>query len=147
MEMEGYRYILLAADLTPHSETVGNRAVQLAASSGARLGLIHVVEHVPMDFPNDVVIPEQLDGVGFLVDHATQRITELAQALGVPDAPRWVEVGSAKREITRVAAEQHVDLIVVGSHGRHGLGVILGSTADGVLHHAGCDVLAVRIKP
>ncbi len=37
------------------------------------------------------------------------------------------------------------DLIVLGTHGRHGLGLILGSTANGVLHGASCDVLAVRI--
>jgi universal stress protein A len=146
VEMQGYQYVLLAADLSQQGEAVGTRAVQLASTTAARMGLIHVVEHVPMDFPNDIVIPEQLDGVGFLVDYATGRLAELARSLGIPDAPRWVEVGSAKREITRVAAEQQVDLIVVGSHGRHGLGAILGSTADGVLHHAHCDVLAVRIK-
>ena len=37
------------------------------------------------------------------------------------------------------------DLIVVGSHGRHGLALLLGSTANGVLHGATCDVLAVRV--
>ena len=39
-----------------------------------------------------------------------------------------------------------VDLIVVGSHGRHGLALLLGSTADAVLHHAKCDVMAVRLQ-
>jgi len=34
---------------------------------------------------------------------------------------------------------------VVGSHGRHGLALLLGSTANGVLHGASCDVLAVRV--
>jgi universal stress protein A len=38
-----------------------------------------------------------------------------------------------------------MDLVVVGSHGRHGLSLLLGSTANGVLHGAGCDVLAVRV--
>jgi universal stress protein A len=40
----------------------------------------------------------------------------------------------------------NVDLIVVGSHGRHGLQLILGSTANAVLHHASVDVIAVRVK-
>ena len=35
---------------------------------------------------------------------------------------------------------------MVGSHGRHGLALLLGSTANDVLHGAPCDVLAVRLK-
>ena len=45
----------------------------------------------------------------------------------------------------RVAEEQSCDLIVVGSHGRHGLALLLGSTANDVLHGAPCDVIAVRL--
>ena len=41
--------------------------------------------------------------------------------------------------------EAGADIIVVGSHGRHGLALLLGSTANGVLHGASCDVLAVRV--
>lgn len=59
---------------------------------------------------------------------------------------QWLEMGSPKTEIIRVATENQVDLIVVGSHGRHGLALLLGSTANGVLHHAPCDVLAVRLQ-
>jgi len=55
-------------------------------------------------------------------------------------------MGSPKTEIIRVAQENGVDLIVVGSHGRHGLALLLGSTANGVLHYAPCDVLAVRLQ-
>jgi universal stress protein A len=47
--------------------------------------------------------------------------------------------------VHRVAEEQQVDLVVTGSHGRHGLALILGSTANAILHGAKCDVLAVRI--
>jgi universal stress protein A len=45
-----------------------------------------------------------------------------------------------------MAEELGVDLIVMGTHGRHGLGLLLGSTATGVLHGCPCDVLTVRIK-
>jgi len=38
-----------------------------------------------------------------------------------------------------------MDLIAVASHGRHGISVLLGSTADGVMHTASCDVLMVRV--
>jgi universal stress protein A len=44
-----------------------------------------------------------------------------------------------------LAKQTDIDLIVVGSHGRHGLALIFGSTSNSVLHGASCDVLAVRI--
>ena len=50
-------------------------------------------------------------------------------------------------EIKSEAEALNADLIVVGSHGRKGLGLLLGSTATGVLHGAKIDVLTVRISP
>ena len=47
--------------------------------------------------------------------------------------------------VASLAEELKADLIVVGSHGRHGLALIMGSTANGVLHGAKRDVLAVRV--
>ena len=56
-----------------------------------------------------------------------------------------VNAPSTKEGILGAAKEHGADLIVVGSHGRHGLALLLGSTANAVLHGAPCDVLAVRI--
>ncbi|MCY1401873.1 Universal stress protein family protein [compost metagenome] len=53
--------------------------------------------------------------------------------------------GQPRQEIHNLAKEDGCDLIVVGSHGRHGLALLLGSTANDVLHGAPCDVLAVRL--
>ncbi len=38
------------------------------------------------------------------------------------------------------------DLIIIGTHGQHGIALLLGSTANAVLHGVSCDVLAVRVK-
>ena len=54
--------------------------------------------------------------------------------------------GSTAAEIKRYAADNDCDAIVIGSHGRHGLGLLLGSTSSGVIHGCGCDVLVVRHK-
>jgi len=81
-----------------------------------------------------------------LMAGAKLRLAKLAEKLAVTEDRLWLEMGSPKSEIIRVAEENKVDLIVVGSHGRHGLGLLLGSTANGVLHHAACDVLAVRLQ-
>ena len=67
-------------------------------------------------------------------------------SLSIPVNQQWVELGTPGHDIVRVADENNVDLIIVGSHGRHGFKRLLGSTANAVLHHAHCDVLAVRLK-
>ena len=70
----------------------------------------------------------------------------MADELGVEQRNCWLIWGSPNDEIVRIAKQHQVDLIVTGSHARHGLALIMGSTANSVLHHAECDVLAVRIQ-
>jgi universal stress protein A len=106
-----------------------------------------VVDNMPIPdagFGMDATV--DLDLTSEMMAAAKKQLTHLAQQLDVPDDRLWVELGSPKFEINRVAEENQVDLIVVGSHGRHGLALLLGSTSNGVLHHAKCDVLAVRLK-
>ena len=56
--------------------------------------------------------------------------------------------GDAAAEIVRIADERQVDLIVISSHGRTGLGrIIFGSTAEAVVRHARCPVLVVKPPP
>jgi universal stress protein A len=144
--MQDYQHILYATDLGPDTDPVGERAAELARRYAARLSLIHVVEYIPLDLPMDVVLPERVDLSNALMEHARGRLREVARTLGVADGDIYLEFGSPKAEITRLAQEQSVDLIVVGSHGRHGLQLLLGSTANAVLHAAPCDALAVRIR-
>ena len=57
-----------------------------------------------------------------------------------------VTIGSPAHEIRKQEESIGADLIVIGSHGRHGLGLLLGSTANSVLHGAPCSVYVVRIQ-
>ncbi len=146
--MSDYHRILTAIDFSDETEQVVDRALAMAGPSGAGFSLIHVVEYSPYLFPPDTPLPVDFDLEEQFIEKATDRLEGLARRKGVPDAQRFVEAGSPTLEIVRVAQEQAVDLIVIGSHGRHGLQRVLGSTASGVLHTAPCDVLAVRIgKP
>jgi universal stress protein A len=140
-----YQHILLALDLTDESKQVAERAVLLAQQNGASLSLVHVIEPLSFAYGGDVpmdlsTIQEQLDA------QAQQQLTELADQLEVAVKQTLVVTGHTESEIHRIAKETDTDLIVVGSHGRHGLSLLLGSTANGVLHGAKCDVLAVRVK-
>lgn len=87
-------------------------------------------------------LPDQV-----LLQEAQAALGALAEKLGLDDAEQWVvNALSTKEGILGAAREHGADLIVVGSHGRHGLALLLGSTANAVLHGAPCDVLAVRIR-
>ena len=68
----------------------------------------------------------------------------LAEAVGT-GSERLVRHGHPAEQIHGVAKELGADLIVIGTHGRHGFALLLGSTANAVLHGARCDILAVRV--
>jgi len=78
-------------------------------------------------------------------EQAKSHLAEFANKLGVSSEHQYLIFGRPESEIQRVAQANDADIIVVGSHGRHGLALLLGSTANGVLHGATCDVLAVRV--
>jgi universal stress protein A len=73
------------------------------------------------------------------------KFMELGDQLAIDVVNRWMVWGIPTQEIINIADQEQVDLIIVGSHGRHGLALFLGSTANSVLHHAKCDVMAVRL--
>ncbi|MDG4551542.1 MAG: universal stress protein [Candidatus Contendobacter sp.] len=143
-----YQHILFAADFSDDALQVGERAREIARRCGARLSLIHVVEDLNISLGGGYellpVLPELPDEA--LLREARELLGELARRLDAEDAEKWVvSAPSTKEGILGAARDHGVDLIVVGSHGRHGLALLLGSTANAVLHGAPCDVLAVRI--
>jgi universal stress protein A len=141
-----YRHILLAADLSPDGDQVARRAMAMAAQCGATLSLVHVVSPAPVDPSADYLVATTAQMDIDLARLAREQLADFARRLALADARQWVRVGSVKGEIVQLAEQQGVDLIVVGSHGRHGLGLLFGSTADAVLRAAPCDILAVRCR-
>ena len=142
--MSGYKRILLAVDLAEESSIVGERAIQLARLFDAELHVVHVVEPLSLVYGGD--IPMDLSAVQEQIqEQAKTSLDEFCDDADVPEDHRYVIFGRTETEIHRIASAADIDAIVVGSHGRHGLALLLGSTANGVLHGASCDVLAVRV--
>lgn len=140
-----YQHVLCAVDLNEDNLAVAIRAAEQARHDNARLSLLHVVEYIPIDLANELVLPQQQEIEELLMERAKKIIGNLAQELGVDGVFENVVSGSTKSEIIRFAKNNEVDLIVIGKHGRHGISRLLGSTANAVLHHAPCDVLTVHI--
>jgi nucleotide-binding universal stress UspA family protein len=143
------RTILLPTDFSDCANFALPCAAQIARATGASLLCVHVVETVVpavgytgMSEPLPIGdISEQLE------DSAERELPKIAECEECADlnVEEVIVHGEAATEIVRVAKERAVDLIVVSSHGRTGLGRILfGSTAEAVVRHATCPVLVVK---
>ncbi|MET4694295.1 universal stress protein [Endozoicomonas lisbonensis] len=142
--MSLYKHILVAIDLSDEADDVLEKARFLAETNSARLTLVHVVEPLSVAYGSD--IPLDLTTLqDEITQQARDRISSLAESIHLDKGEQHVVYGRPEREVHRIAEESDVDLIVVGSHGRHGLALILGSTSTSILHGACCDVLAVRV--
>jgi universal stress protein A len=142
--MAGYKKILVLLDLTDASDQVAAAGRDMAAHSNAAMVILHVVEFVPAEPMGETLMPSvQIEED--LMQRSRTKLGELSARLGLANAALKVEAGNKKNEILRVAKEEAVDLIVLGSRVRHGLGILVNFTEDTVLHAAHCDVLAVRL--
>lgn len=137
-----YKHILYATDLTEDTDFIVQKVRQIRGYTGAKLSIVHVVEMF-VGYSYAYLGVEDIEGQ--LLEEARQAIDKLGAQLHVEKADLHVEVGPTKTKILKVADEIAADLIVCGSHGRHGLSLLLGSTANAVLHGANCDVLTVRL--
>ena len=71
--MSGYQHILCAVDLGGDNLEVASRAAELAKQTGAKLSLLHVVEYIPIDLANELVLPQQQEIEDQLVEQSKKR--------------------------------------------------------------------------
>jgi universal stress protein A len=139
-----YQKILVAVDLGTTTDRLLAAAHGLMDDSGSELHVLHVVEPINISYGAD--IPMDLSSIqDEIYEQASEQLTQFCESYGVPESHRHLAMGHPEAEIASAAKQLHVDVIAVGRHARYGLALLLGSTTDGVLHHAGCDVLAVHV--
>ncbi len=161
--MSTYKTVLVAIDLEGGSEQVLEKTAALLnqdgldAANGNNLTKLVIVNvgHFPMPTYAGVYGEGLYSAQELTVDfnsmrsHILPQLEDAASAHSLPGKNAKLEVvvefGRPADLILDVAERESADLIVMGSHGKHGIRLILGSTANSVLHHAKCDVLAVRI--
>jgi len=128
-----------------------NEAVKLAKLIGSTLLLLHVCEEMPVVW--------NMEGMStFPLEDVTQALIESGKQLLLRDKARLAESGidvetrlvedyngRVGAVISKEAEQWLADLLVVGTHGRKGLGhLLLGSVAEGVMRTASMPVLLVR---
>jgi len=144
--LQPYRHILLATDFSECSEQAALRALELSRRYDAHLEVLHVIEEMTFYAEEyDPIIADipLLDETR--KEQAEAQMKRFTRQTGLPDDIRLeVQWGQPKWAIVSWSREQDIDLIVMGSHGRHGLERLLGSVSTGVLHQAHCEVLVVK---
>jgi len=135
------RKILFPTDFSHLSDAALEYATTLARDTGAMLLIVHV-EEPPMAYGGG----EMYYGIPEPDRTEVRRMTEAVRPTdpSVRYEHRLID-GSPAEEIVRLAEEEHVDMIVIGTHGRTGLKrLLMGSTAESVMRHAKCPVFIFK---
>ena len=145
-----YQRILVPIDGSPTSHKGLTEAIALAKLTGGRIHLVHVVDELSIAISADSfagysaeILPLLRKGGQKLLDLAKQRVA--TAGIEVDTTLREVFAGRVSSLIVEEAAAWRADLIVIGTHGRRGVGrVLLGSDAERVLRSSTVPVLLVR---
>lgn len=136
-----YTRILLAVDFSKGTDALISKALNIVHTMQADITLLHVIEK---DLAAEHIYVDQEEYRKTVTAEARQHLDNLVSEKDIPTNQQLIIVGPTTETIINTAKEHKCDAILVGSHGRHGVQLILGSTANDVLHHAQCDVIVVR---
>ncbi len=131
--------ILFATDFSPSAQTVLSHALDLARHYGAALHTVHVLPHTPF-VEAAQPDPEQIKLL------ADQQLSDLMRVASLKDVAHkeLIEQGEIAEVLSKLVRKDSIDLIVIGTGGRKGLGkLLLGSVAEDVFRHAECPVLTI----
>ena len=141
--------ILFPTDFSKCAEQALAHAVFLAEKYGAEIHVLHVItifEDQPSVVSNEIAETKEM--VRKLEDIAEKQLNKIVDSHSADDIKITTEVKrslSAAPAILEYASENKIDLIVMGTHGRRGLGhLLLGSAAEEVIRLAPCPVFTIR---
>lgn len=141
-----YKNILVALDLTEHSNFVLKRAAQIAERSKSKISVVYVHSHMLIPYAGEFSMPIDMESENAIHRQAEKRLAQLGKKYKINAKAQYLLEGSVKTEVTNLAKKIHADLIVVGTHGHTGIEALLGSEANAILHAAKCDVWVIRIN-
>lgn len=138
-----FERILVPVDGSEPSRNAADHALELAAEQGATVHALYVVEPVAVTEGGTGQVIEAMQSTG---ESIVSELGDRAEAKDVT-AITDVETGVAHRTILEYADENDVDLIVMGTHGRTGIGrYLLGSVTEKIVRLSDVPVLTIRPK-
>jgi universal stress protein A len=147
--------ILCPVDLSPAAASTAKEAASLAKALGAELLLVHVMNEPAFTVADPLLAPGELSGYALpaLAEEyrveMDKRLARLGATLSAPDLVVNTRLlrGSTHESIVDAAAQEHADMIVMGTHGRAGIQhLLLGSVAERVVRTAKVPVMTLRVS-
>jgi nucleotide-binding universal stress UspA family protein len=140
--------LLLPTDFSESAAHAFNYALSFAEKYAAELYLLHVIEVLPMGYAGELFpasMTQVVDEISTYARNELQKLADDASRRGCPRVQQRIAQGKPAAEILRVAREDAIDMIVLGTHGHGGLNrALFGSTTDRITRKAACPVLVCR---
>jgi universal stress protein A len=139
-----YKRILLALDITEDMTPLMKKCQDIV-TDWSDVYIAHVIEPIAMAYASDTPI-----GLAELEEHCAEEarhaVNRIGDTLGVKAENRLVLHGNPSVEIEAAARDKGIELLIIGTHDKHGLMSLFGSTTKHVIQHAPCDVLGVHLQ-
>ncbi len=133
--------ILYATDFSPIAESAAPYAAALARSYGSKIHAVHVRSLQAYGMAPPESWPALKEATEFQMK---EQVTHLDRLFRGVEHTATVSEGDVWDVVAKLIEEKRIDLVVMGTHGREGLGkIFLGSVAEGMLRRAPCPVLTV----
>lgn len=135
--------ILCAIDTDPLADSVFEIGFELAEKLGSEIALVSIVDQALL-YPGEGAM-SVIEMRAFRKSEIEQLFARLIQKQNTSRIiAKFSQEGNPKKHIVEIASNWKADLIIIASHGRHGISrVLLGSVAESVVHNSGCPVLIV----
>jgi len=145
--MTVYKKILIALDFHSDNSEILAKGRKIAEDNAAEIFLLHVNEPIGMTYAADGLgWSDQVASLELSISKASQnQMTKYGNELKLNSNHCIVTEGRPATEIHVICKDKNIDLVVMGTHGQSGLQLLLGSTANSVLHGTTCDVMTVRV--
>lgn len=130
-----YKTILCAIEATKEGKEVLAKAAELSKLCNGKLIVVHVIPYtlLPKDYQKT------------LKEDISPKIGKISALFGIPKKDQIIKVGKPYDHICMLAKKKKADLIILGTHSKRGISSLLGSTANGVVNYAKCDVTLVKL--
>lgn len=138
-----YKKILTALDLGPQSLFIAEKAIHLATPIDAIVFFLHVIEP-PMTYTIDFSSHDKT--IKKAQTLSENSLKALCEKIDYQNSQGLTSFGVPQNEILEIAAKEHCDLIITGSHGIGGYSHQLGSTAHHIISYAHCDVMIIQVS-